>query len=97
MPVVYEVPCSVPQAAAASLIAQAAIALGLHITLTGTLAGRDHAPHWHLKRGAEAGTLEVTFLIERSLLIISYHANRTGDGWVTAAAPQIARLLREPP
>jgi hypothetical protein len=35
-------------------------AAGLHVTMKGTVAAYPGSVHWHLKRGKEPGTLEVT-------------------------------------
>lgn len=54
---------------------------GLRVAMKGTLAAHKGCVHWHLKRGKERGTLEVTLWPARRRLWLSVHANRGGE-WV---------------
>ena len=65
---------------------------GLRVALKGTLATHKGCVHWHLKRGKERGTLEVTLWPARRRLWLSVHANRSGD-WVEGALRHVADAL----
>ena len=54
---------------------------GLRVAMKGTLAAHKGCVHWHLKRGKERGTLEVTLWPARRRVWLSVHANRGGE-WI---------------
>lgn len=64
-------------------------ASGLTVAMCTTLKTRSGSTHWHLKCGAEAGTLELTWWPQRRRLWFSVHANREGP-WIDGA---IGRLV----
>ena len=67
-------------------------AAGLHVALKGTVKAHQGSVHWHLRRGEERGTLEVTLWPARRRLWLSVHANRGGE-WVEAALRDLADAL----
>jgi hypothetical protein len=64
---------------------------GLSITMKKPMAKFPGSIHWHLKKGREQGTLEVTLLPEGRLWF-SMHENRSAD-WVLAIAREFKRKL----
>ncbi len=66
--------------------------MGLRVRLQSSLAGHPGSLHWHLKRGNERGTLEVTFVPEPTRLWLVVHANREG-AWIDEAVARLAALL----
>ena len=74
-------------------IASAAAELGLSVASDGTLKVYPGSRHWHLRKPGTSGTLEVTHWPAKSRLWVAYHSNRIGDGWVAAAAQQLAAIL----
>ena len=64
----------------------------LRVTLRGTLAKYPSCMHWHLKRGREAGTLEVTSWPRGRRVWISIQDGRKGE-WTSAAAKELKALL----
>jgi hypothetical protein len=67
---------------------------GLSISMKKPMAKLSGSMHWHLKKGRERGTLEVTLLAEGRLWF-SMHENRSAD-WVIDAAREFKRLLERP-
>lgn len=67
--------------------------LGLEVVLEGRLATFPGSQHWHLKRGTDAGVLEVTYWPNGKRLWVSYHDNRIGEGWVRETAARLAAAL----
>ena len=76
-------------------VVAAAESLGLRITSDGRLRMYPGSRHWHLKRAAVSGTLEVTWWPARDRLWVAYHSNRVGNGWVEEDAPRLASLLAQ--
>jgi hypothetical protein len=79
----------------AAVVPAAAQDLGLAAAMDGSLRSYPGSRHWHLRNGSKPGTLEVAYWPEAGRLWISYHENRTGDGWVADYAPRLARILAE--
>lgn len=63
-------------------------AAGLTITLKSTLSKFPGALHWHLKQGAQPGTLELTYWPARQQMWLTIRPNRSAP-WVEAAAEQL--------
>ena len=64
---------------------------GLSITMKKPIAKSPGSIHWHLKKGRERGTLEVTLLPEGRLWF-SMHENRSA-AWVLTIAREFKRKL----
>ena len=65
---------------------------GLSIRMKKPLAKFPDSVHWHLKKGRERGTLEVTLLPAEQRLWFSMHQNRSAD-WVMSAAREFKRRI----
>jgi hypothetical protein len=63
---------------------------GLTITMKSTLSKYPGSIHWHLKKGQDRGTLEVTLWPAKERLWFSMQSGRTAD-WVM----ETARRLRD--
>ncbi len=63
---------------------------GLSATLKGTTRKFPGSIHWHLKKGRERGTLEIT--LHGDLLWFSMHENRSGE-WIIETAHAFKRQL----
>jgi hypothetical protein len=68
------------------------LAAGLAVTHRGTLARYPGSRHWHLKRGRERGTLEVTLWPEGRRLWLSVQDGRRGD-WIEGAMADLVERL----
>jgi hypothetical protein len=87
------VPRRIPMTAAAQWIEDAAAEAGLRVGMRATLATRSHGNiHWHLKRGAEPGTLEMTLLNRERRIELSIRKNRSAP-WAPLALEQLAAFL----
>ena len=67
--------------------------LGLRVAMKGTLAAHKGCVHWHLKRGKERGTLEVTLWPARRRAWLSVHANR-GAAWIEETLGQLKHAVQ---
>lgn len=65
---------------------------GLSISMKGTLKKFPGSIHWHLKKGRERGTLEITLLHAERRLWFSMHENRSAE-WVMKMAHEFKRKL----
>jgi hypothetical protein len=65
---------------------------GLSIRMKKPVAKFPCSIHWHLKKGRERGTLEVTLLPAQCRLWFSMHQNRSAD-WVMIAAREFQRRI----
>ena len=88
------VPAGMPLSDAARIIEEAIEGAGLRVTSRGTLVQYPGSIHWHVKRGKEAGTLEITLLNRERYIRLAVHANRAGT-WTADALTQLADDLRE--
>jgi len=88
------VPVGMSLSNAARQIEEAIEGAGLRVSLRGTLAQYPGSLHWHLKRGKESRTLEITLLNRERYIRFAVHDNRTG-AWTTDALAQLADTLRE--
>jgi hypothetical protein len=67
---------------------------GLSITMKTTLSKCPGSIHWHLKKGRERGTLEITLWPSKSRLWFSMQDGRKGD-WVMPVAQQTKKELEK--
>jgi hypothetical protein len=65
---------------------------GLSIGMKGSLKKFPGSIHWHLKKGRERGTLEVTLLPAERRLWFSMHENRSA-AWVMKVAREFKRKI----
>ena len=66
----------------------------LMVSMKGTLAKYPGCTHWHLKRGRERGTLELTLWPAQRRLWLSVQEGRRA-GWIAGAAEAlVAELAR---
>lgn len=94
-------PPHTPAADLASCIEQACARQGLSVSMRCTLRAYPGCTHWHLKQGAERGTLEVTLWPRERRLWLSIQSGRAGT-WTEAAAERLRAALHhslwgEPP
>jgi hypothetical protein len=61
---------------------------GLRVTLKGGLVAYPGCVHWHLKRGKDKGTLEVTLWPAQRRLWFKVASNRDGP-WIAAAIERL--------
>ena len=88
-----DLPLGFTLARAAQAIEDGATLLGLRVSLRGTLGIHPGCIHWHLKRGKEAGTLEVTLLNPERRIVLSVRENRMGV-WTEPALEALAQSLQ---
>ena len=81
-------PPRMPLADAARRIETDADALGLRVTLRGTLAQHPGCIHWHFKQGKAPGTLEITLLNRQRRILMTVQSGRQGP-WTAAAQEQL--------
>ena len=67
---------------------------GLGVSMRGTLAKYPGCAHWHLKKGRERGTLEVTLWPSERRLWLSVQSGRTAP-WIDEAIKQLKAALAE--
>jgi hypothetical protein len=65
----------------------------LSITLRGTLRKYPGSKHWHLKKAACKGTLEITYWPQEQRAWCSVQRGRQGE-WIEAAIAQFLVVLR---
>jgi len=85
-------PAGLTLAEAARWIEADCAAEDLRVGSRGTLATYPGSIHWHLKRGQEMGTLEVTLLNRERRIHLSVHKNRTAP-WTEATLERLASSL----
>lgn len=68
--------------------------VGLKVTLKTELAGYPGCTHWHLKRGREEGTLEVTMWPKTDRIWAKIQAGRVGD-WINEVLPSLRRDVED--
>jgi hypothetical protein len=73
-------------------VERAAAEAGLTVTLRGTLAAYPGCTYWHLKRGREPGTLEVTWWPQTGRLWFKVANNRHG-WWIEDARRLLANRI----
>lgn len=67
---------------------------GLQVTLRDTLGQYPGCVHWHLKRGRERGTLELTYWHTAGCAWFSVHLNRVAP-WITPTIAALQQQLQE--
>ncbi|HWB62558.1 MAG TPA: hypothetical protein VG603_03535 [Chitinophagales bacterium] len=67
-------------------------ALGLELTMKGTLKSIAANTHWHYKPGKQPGVLEITLITNTGEVILNCKRNREGD-WVENAIGAIQKKL----
>ena len=65
---------------------------GLLVGLKGTLVSYPGCVHWHFKREAQRGTLEVTWWAQARRVWFSVQAGRTG-AWIEEAIARLKETL----
>ncbi len=68
------------------IVEQVCMTNGVTCTLKGTLAKYPGSIHWHLKRGKQKGTLEVTWWEREHRLWFKVAENRT-SAWIKDSIP----------
>jgi hypothetical protein len=66
---------------------------GLRIALRGTLKTRPGSTHWHLKNGAERGTMELTWWPARRRLWFKVQSGRAAE-WVDEEILRLSKATR---
>jgi hypothetical protein len=90
--IVIPVPPTIASEKIIGIIDKAAIDLGLAMTMRATLKSFPGSTHWHLKRGHERGTLEMTWWPQRKKLWLKIHTGRMAT-WIDKVAPQLKREI----
>jgi hypothetical protein len=88
-----DVPANVTPENVVATIDAAIAALGLNVALLASLKSFPGSTHWHLKRGREPGTLEITWWPSRRRLWIKIQAGRSA-AWIGKTAPQLKELIQ---
>ena len=71
-----------------SLVEATCRSRGLSTSMKTSLRSFPGSVHWHLKKGAERGTVEVTFWRKGMRLWVSVHENRAG-AWTDSEAREL--------
>ena len=91
-----ETPIHVPEritpARIGFIIDKVILEFGLNATMRGTLKSYPGSTHWHIKRGRERGTLEVTWWPQCRKLRIKIQAGRTAP-WIDEIVPRFKREI----
>jgi hypothetical protein len=66
---------------------------GLKTVLRGSLAKFPKCTHWHVKRGRDSGTLEITFWPLEHRAWFSVQDGRRAD-WIEAAIPRVMEAIQ---
>ncbi len=75
-------------------VERAAEALGLTVTMKGTLKSYPGSIHWHFKRGGAKGVLEITVWPKQSRAWIAVQDGRKAE-WIEEVLPEFVRQLSE--
>jgi len=67
-------------------------AVGLQVSLRGTLKKFPGCTHWHARSPGQPGTLELTLWPQQHRAWISIQRGRTAD-WITEKLPEIQQAL----
>jgi len=86
------VPLAADLSTMGSVVEATCAAEDLRLALKDTLAKYPGSVHWHFKRGAERGTLEITWWEKERRLWFKVAAGRTGD-WIEDVMPRLKRRL----
>src|SRR5215471_1010089 len=94
--IMFEVEVKIPFGAdilnAEQVIEACCAAEGLSVSVKRTLVSYPGYVHWHFKRAAQRGTLEVTWWPQARRAWISVHANRTGE-WIEEAVARLKEAM----
>ena len=86
----FQVPRGCDLSHASSLIEGVFQAHGLRIVMTDTLRSYPECVHWHVKRGAEPGTLELTLWEAERRIWASVQEGRRA-AWIEETLPRVKR------
>ena len=67
-------------------------AVGLQVSLRGTLKKFPGCTHWHAKSPGQSGTLELTLWPQQHRAWISIQSGRAAD-WITEKLPEVQNAL----
>ena len=76
-----QIPTDISLDSMPAVVENACVQEGLITTLKGTLSQYPSCVHWHLKKGKERGTLEITWWEPEKRLWFKVAKNRSGD-WI---------------
>ena len=86
-------PARVDCGAVERAVDQAIAECGLKVMLRGTLAKFPGCVHWHVKRGREAGTLEITYWPGERRAWFTVQMGRRGE-WIEEMIVVIKKAIR---
>jgi hypothetical protein len=84
----FAVPPGCGLSGAASLIEKACLGCGLRISTRATLRNYPGCIHWHVKRGIQSGTLELTLCEAKRRVWASVQDGRRA-AWIDEALPRL--------
>jgi hypothetical protein len=84
----FAVPPGCGLSGAASLIEKACLGCGLRISTRATLRAIPDVSHWHVKRGIQSGTLELTLWEAKRRVWASVQDGRRAP-WIDEALPRV--------
>ncbi len=67
---------------------------GLECRAIGAIARQEGSGHWHLRRTRRRGTLEISFLPLRGVVVIEVRSNRIGE-WTADGFRGLEQFLRD--
>jgi hypothetical protein len=88
----FVVPQGCGLSGAASLIEKACLGCGLRISTRATLGSYPGCIHWHVKRGIQSGTLELTLWEAKRRVWASVQDGRCA-AWIDEALPQLKNAV----
>ncbi len=74
-------------------VEEACSAIGLELTMKGSLKSLPDNLHWHYKMGKQTGVLEITWMLNENKLILTCKKNRKGD-WIIKAVEELKQALK---
>jgi hypothetical protein len=84
----FTVPQGSSLSAAAALIEKACLGCGLRVSTRATLSSYPGSIHWHLKRGLQSGTLELTLWEAKRRVWARVQDGRRAE-WIDEALPRV--------
>jgi hypothetical protein len=88
----FAVPSGCGLSGAASLIEKACLECGLRISTRATVGSYPGCIHWHVKRGIQSGTLELTLWEAKRRVWASVQDGRRA-AWIDEALPQVKNAV----
>jgi hypothetical protein len=88
----FAVPRGCGLSGAASLIEKTCLGCGLRISTRATLSSYPGCIHWHVKRGIQSGTLELTLWEAKRRVWASVQDGRRA-AWIDEALPQLKNAV----